>query len=144
MSDIAKAPPEALFTLSTDQWTEPFWRAASERRLTAAQCAGCGTFRMPPTPFCPECLSQQIDWPSLSGEGTVFSYTVVRRAITPEMEGALPYVPALVDLDGAPGARLITTIVDVPVEAVRVGARVRVVWIERTDGVVIPCFTLTG
>ena len=99
---------------------------------------------MPPSPFCPECLSQRIDWPSLSGEGTVFSYTVVRRAITPEMEGALPYVPALVDLDGAAGARLITTIVDVPVEAIRIGARVRVVWIERADGVVIPCFTLTG
>ena len=142
MNEIAKVPAEALFTLSTDQWTEPFWHAATERRLTAPQCAECGSFRMPPTPFCPGCLSQRINWPSLSGDGTVFSYTVVRKAITPEMECALPYVPALVDLDGAPGARLITTIIDVPVDDIHVGARVRVVWNARTDGVVVPCFTL--
>jgi uncharacterized protein len=142
MSEIAVAPAEELFSLSTDQWTQPFWDSARKHRLTAAKCAACGTFRMPPTPFCPECLSQDIDWPTLSGRGTIFSFTVVHRAITPEMEGALPYVPALVDLDDAPGARLITTIVDVPIERIRIGAPVCVVWDDRSDGVAVPRFTL--
>lgn len=142
MSEIATAPAEALFSLVTDQWTAPFWQAASEHRLTAPQCSDCGTFRMPPTPFCPECLSQKINWPTLRGFGTVFSFTVVRKAITPDMEGALPYVPALIDLDGAIGARLISTIVDVPVAAIAIGARVRVVWRDRVDGVTVPQFTL--
>jgi uncharacterized OB-fold protein len=142
MSGIAVAPPAALFDLAVDRWTAPFWEAAREHRLVAARCADCGAFRMPATPFCPGCLSQAIDWTELSGLGTVFSYTVVRRAITPEMEGALPYVPALIDLDGAPGARLIAAVVGVPVEAVTVGARVRVSWEDRPDGVSVPRFTL--
>ena len=141
MSEIAVSPSEALFALATDRWTAPFWQAAAQGRLTAACCAKCGTFRMPPTPFCPECLSQDIDWPTLPGTGTVFSYTVVRRAITPEMEGALPYVPALVDLDGAPDARLITNLVGMPVAEVRIGARVKVAWRRRSGGVTVPEFS---
>lgn len=141
-ADIALDPPEALFALVTDQWTKPFWDAARAHCLTAPRCAACGHFRMPPTPFCPNCLSQEIDWPELSGGGTVFSYSVVRRAIVPEMAGALPYVPALVDLDDAPGARLITNIVGVPVASIVVGARVRVVFRDRADGVSVPRFTL--
>jgi uncharacterized OB-fold protein len=139
-AEIAKSPAEALFSLTTDQWTQPFWDAAQEHRLVACRCANCGAFRMPPTPFCPECHSQEIDWRELSGEGTVFSYTIVPRAIVPEMKGHLPYVPALIDLDGAPGARLISNIVGVPVDTIKVGMRVSVVFEERSDGVAVPRF----
>lgn len=141
-SDIAKSPAEELFELVTDQWTKPFWDAARQRRLVAAKCASCGKFRMPPTPFCPHCRSQEIAWTDLSGDGTVFSYTVVQRAIMPEMEGHLPYVPALIDLDGAPGARLISNVVGAPVDAIGVGARVSVVFEDRSDGVTVPRFRL--
>ena len=141
-SEIARPPPDALFSLLTDQWTQPFWDAARAHRLVAPRCAACGRFRMPPTPFCPHCLSQDIEWPALSGNGVLFSYTVVTRAIVPEMEGSLPYVPALVDLDDAPGARLITNIVGVPVSAIAIGARVRVVFSDRSDGISVPRFTL--
>lgn len=142
MSAIAKSPAEELFSLCADQWTMPYWDAARERRLVAAKCTACGRFRMPPTPFCPHCLSQEIDWPTLSGRGTLFSYTVVRRAIVPAMESCIPYVPALIDLDGAPGARLTSNIVDVPVDDIRVGMEVKVVFVERGDGLVVPRFTL--
>lgn len=142
MSAIAKSPAEELFSLTTDQWTKPWWDAARERRLVAAKCGSCGRFRMPPTPFCPHCLSQALDWPELSGRGTIFSYTIVTRAIVPEMEGCIPYVPALIDLEGAPGARLTSNVIDVPVADIRVGASVRVVFVERADGVVVPRFTL--
>lgn len=95
---------------------------------------------MPPTPFCPECRSQDVDWPDLPGTGTLFSYTVVRRAITPGMEGHLPYVPALVDLDGAPGARLISNVTGCQLSELRVGLPLRVTWRDRTDGIVLPEF----
>lgn len=142
MSAIAKSPAEDLFSLCADRWTQPFWDAARERRLVAAQCASCGRFRMPPTPFCPHCRSQEIEWPTLSGRGTIFSYTIVTRAIVPAMEGCIPYVPALIDLDGAPGARLTSNVVDVPIDEIGVGAAVKAVFVERADGVVVPRFTL--
>jgi uncharacterized protein len=144
MTAIARSPAESLFSLCTDQWTRPWWDAARERRLTAAQCEACCRFRMPPTPFCPHCRSQAIQWPTLSGKGTVFSFTIVTRAVIPAMESCIPYVPALIDLDGAPGARLTTNIVGVPVDAITIGAAVEVVFEDRSDGVVVPRFTLAG
>lgn len=138
---LPKAPPEALFTLETDQWTAPFWQAAAEGWLTAPCCADCGTFRMPPTPFCPVCRSQNLRWPRLSGEGRLYSFTVVARAIMPEMEPSIPYVPALVTLPDAGGVRLITNIVGTAIEDLRLDAPVRVVFHERSDGVVLPLFT---
>lgn len=139
-TQIAKRPLESLFSLVTDQWTEPFWQAARERRLVAARCAACGRFRMPPSPFCPHCLSQELEWPTLSGRGFVYSYTVVGRAIFPEMEACVPYVPALVELPDADNLRLITNIVDTPLDEIVVGMPVGVVWDERADGVVVPRF----
>lgn len=142
MTDIAKSPADDLFSLSQDQWTKPFWDAAREGRLTACRCAKCARFRMPPTPFCPNCLSQDVEWPTLSGRGTLFSFTVVRRAIIPAMEECVPYVPALVDLEDAPGARLTTNVIDAPVNDIAIGAPVEVAFVTRNDGVVVPRFRL--
>ena len=142
MSEISKAPPPELFTLTTDQWTKPFWEAAAAHRLVAPKCGCCSTFRMPPTPFCPNCLSQELEWPELSGQGVLYSYTIVARAIIPEMAAHLPYVPALVELPDAGGVRLITNIVGAPLDALEIGCPVQVVWDDRPDGVSIPCFRL--
>jgi uncharacterized OB-fold protein len=141
MDDIAKVPADEIFELVTDQWTEPFWTAARRHVLTVPKCASCGRFRMPPTPFCPHCLSQALEWPELSGEGTVYSFTVVNRAIIPAMQATLPYVPALIELPDAPGVRLVSNIVDVPVSAIAIGMAVRVRWHDRPDEVAVPCFT---
>jgi uncharacterized OB-fold protein len=140
-SPIAKRPPAAFFQLTTDQWTKPFWDAAVLRRLSVSSCGHCGLYRMPPSPFCPRCRSQLIDWIDLSGRGIIYSYTIVTRAILPEMETSLPYVPAVIELDGTGGARFISNIVEVPIDAVAVGAAVRVVW-DDVRGVTVPRFTL--
>lgn len=141
-SDIAKPPPEDFFYPLTDQWTKPFWDAAMERRLTAPQCRACLTFRMPPTPFCPHCLSQEIGWPTLSGRGVIYSFTIVARSVMAGMEGSLPYAPALVELPDAGRVRLITNVIDTPVDTIKIGASVAVAWRQRRDGYCTPCFTL--
>ena len=142
---LAKRPPPELFKLSTNRWTKPFWDATTRHLLVAACCQACGTFRMPPTPFCPVCQSQAIDWPVLSGRGSVYSYTVVERAIFPGMETHLPYVPAVIALEGAPGVRLISNVVDVEVRDIVVGMAVSVVWDDDPNGVSVPRFApITG
>jgi len=139
---LAKRPPDAGFTLVTNAWTSPFWEAAQQQRLVAPRCAGCGHFRMPPSPFCPKCHSQAIDWVTLSGSGRLFSYTVVVRAVLPGMEDFLPYVPAVIELPDADGVRVISNIVDVALDRLRVDADVQVVWDKIGDQITLPRFTL--
>jgi uncharacterized protein len=139
---ITRTPPPQLFALVIDQWTAPFWEAAKRHVLTIPQCTSCSRFRMPPGPFCPHCHSQEISWPELPGSGTIYSFTIVRRALSPEMESHIPYAPAVIELDGAQGCRLISNIVNAPVEAIRIGATVEVTWEDRADGVAVPRFVL--
>lgn len=142
---IAKRPPPDLFKLATNAWTQPFWNATARHQLVAARCADCGTFRMPPTPFCPGCQAQGIDWTVLSGRGEVYSYTIVERAILPGMEAHLPYVPAVISLEGAGGVRLVSNVVDVRLDALRVGMPVNVLWDDMPQlGVALPRFAPAG
>lgn len=139
---VTKPPPPELFQFAEDAWTKPFWDAAREHRLTACQCASCGRFRMPPTAFCPNCRSQEVRWPTLSGRGRIYSYTVIARAVTPAMAPHLPYAPAVIELPDADGVRLISNVVGAPLEELAVGAAVQVAWDDREDGVTVPRFVL--
>lgn len=142
MTLIAKRPPLPQSEIETNMWTRPFWEAASRHELVASRCADCATFRMPPTPFCPTCQSQRIDWVTLPGTGTIYSYTVVSRAIFPGMEDSLPYVPAIITLDGADGIRLISNVIDSPIDAIAIDARVSLLWQDLPTGESLPQFRL--
>ncbi|MGV0793544.1 Zn-ribbon domain-containing OB-fold protein [Mycolicibacterium sp. XJ1819] len=139
------APPAALATplpgehvrIAVNKDTEPFWQAAKERRLVAPQCAECGTFRLPPTPFCPDCQSKNVNWVELRGDAIVYSFAVVHGI--PGMPD-LTVVPAVVDLPDAPGARLVSNIVDVDPADVAIGMALRVDFSPIADGWLLPVF----
>ncbi|HEY2659785.1 MAG TPA: Zn-ribbon domain-containing OB-fold protein [Caulobacteraceae bacterium] len=136
---MAVAVPGDHIQITTDTWTEPFWQAAKAHRLTAAQCADCSHFRMPPSPFCPECQSQNTLWPDLPGTGVIFSFAICTRSPFPDVPDFV-YVPVVVDLDGAPGARLVSNLVGMKAEDVKIGMRVQVDWNPIKDDWVLPIF----
>ena len=134
----ARALPGHDIRITTNPDTEPFWEAAKQRRLTACQCAACGRFRMPPIAYCPICQSREKLWPDLPGTATVFSYAICNK--DPKTGEPFVYVPVVVDLDGAPGARLIANVSGCDAEEVRIGMRVGVDWTPIADGWVLPNF----
>jgi len=136
--------PTQFAELAPDAWTLPFWHAAREHRLVAPKCTSCGTFRFPPGPFCHECQHQQVDLVELPGTGTVFTYTVARHAVVPELAGVVPYVIAAIEVDGAPGVRMIANVVECDPDAVSIGSRVSVLWDDASDEVTIPRFRLAS
>lgn len=136
---LAGTIPGEHIRITANKTTEPFWAAAKEKRLVAPQCADCGTFRLPPTPFCPNCQSKRIDWIELSGEATIYSFAVVHGF--PGMPDLL-LVPAVLDLPDAPGARLVSNVVDVAPGDVRIGARLQVDFTPITDGWMLPVFRI--
>lgn len=141
---LALPPPDALFTPSEDRFTAPFWAAAAEGRLCLPRCAACGAWAMPPLPFCAACHAQGHDWPEIRPEGVLHSFTVVTRAILPELQGHLPYVPATVALPQAGGLRLVAAVVGVRVGDIRIGMPLRARFDRRADGVTVPRFVPAG
>ncbi len=134
----ARLLPGENIRITTNPDTEPFWQAAREHRLTACECANCGHFRMPPSPYCPECSSREKNWPTLPGTATVYSYAVCNK--NPANGEDYIYVPVVVDLDGAPGTRLNANLTGINAEDVRIGQKVAVEWTPIADGWVLPNF----
>jgi uncharacterized OB-fold protein len=134
----ARALPGAGIAISTNPDTEPFWEAAKEERLTACQCGNCKRFRMPPSPYCPNCQSTEKLWPDLPGTGTVFSFAVCTR--DPNTGEPFVYVPVVIDIDGAPGARLNSNLEGLDADDVQIGMKVQVAWNPIKDGWVLPIF----
>lgn len=132
---------ELLAELPFSATTAPYWAAAERGELVIQRCDECGRLQHPPRPICLSCLSDAVMFAPASGAGTIYSYTVVHRALIAELRTVVPYVLALIDLDE--GVRLVSLIRGCPPESVAVGQRVQVDF-ERVEGphggVTLPVF----
>jgi uncharacterized OB-fold protein len=139
---LAQALPGDDVHITTNPHTEPFWQAAQDDRLVAPKCADCRTFRLPPTPFCPNCQSKEVEWVDLSGRAEVFSFSVVHGY--PGLPD-ITLVAAVLDLPDAPGARLVSNVVGVDPSKVSIGDQVEVFFSPIADGWKLPLFRpITG
>ena len=114
--------------------TEPFYRAAGEGRFLLPFCTQCGKAHWYPRFFCPFC-DGRTEWREGRGEGTIYSYSVMRRV-------ERPFALAYVEL--AEGPRMMTNLVDCDFDALAIGAKVTLVFKAADDGTAVPCFTSSG
>jgi uncharacterized protein len=134
--------PSILKETHATPMTQPFWDAAKQDRLVAPKCSNCGTFRLPPSPYCYNCQTRDVDWVELPGTGEIFSFTIVRHPLHPDLADACPYVSGVVNLDGTQGAgaRMLVNIIDCDVDAVRIGDRVEIVFEHVNEEMSTPRF----
>jgi uncharacterized protein len=111
--------------------TERYWAAAKEGVLMLKRCRSCGQSHFYPRAICPRCLSDDTEWHAASGKGTIYTYSIMRRA-------AVPYAIAYVTLDE--GLTMMTNIVDCDLNAVRVGQAVEATFRNSEGGHAIPVF----
>jgi uncharacterized OB-fold protein len=114
-----------------DPETQPFWDACNEGRLMVRQCMACGESHFLPRSICPFCFSADTKWRTASGAGTIYSFSVMRRA-------EKPYVLAYVTLDEGP--TLMTNIATNDFDKVAIGQRVRVAFEMTDSGYRLPVF----
>jgi uncharacterized protein len=115
-----------------------FWTSGATGSLRLMRCQACRRYLHPPTPVCRYCLSRDTAYEEVSGNGTVASFSVNRHRWAPTATTE-PYVVALVQLAEQDDLRLITNVVECPVEEVRIGMPVRVTFRPFED-VVLPLF----
>lgn len=115
-----------------DPATAPFWDGTRQGRIVVPFCTDCGYLRWPPGPFCTECLSRNTEWKEISPTGTLWSYAIYHRAMSPKYADEIPYMVALVELDDGPRmyGRLLAGAANV-----EVGVPVRAVFHEIEPGV---------
>jgi hypothetical protein len=114
-----------------DPETKPFWDAAARGTLLLKRCRGCGKAHYFPRPLCPFCMSEETEWIEASGQGEIYSFSVMRRA-------APPYAIAYVTL--AEGVTMMTNIVDCDWDALRIGMRVVLAVRPSDGGAAVPMF----
>lgn len=132
MSGAAKPLPQPTPEMA------PFWEAARQHRLVVQRCRGCGRYRFPARDQCSQCLAREAEWVPVSGRGTVFSYAVMHQVYHPGFAGEVPYALVVIELEE--GARLLSNLVGCPVEEVRVGMPVEVVFEDVSPEVTLPKF----
>jgi uncharacterized OB-fold protein len=104
--------------------SKAFWTGGARGELTISRCHGCGHFFHPPGPVCWRCRSIDVAPEAVSGRATVAAYTINRQPWIPGLEP--PYIVAMVELAEEPDVRLITNIVGLAIEDIRVGLEVEV------------------
>jgi uncharacterized OB-fold protein len=134
--------PDAMPSPAVTEDTRPFFDAALEHRLIIQRCGSCGTHRHPPRPMCPDCHSFAVAWTDVPGTGTLFTYSVVHQPLLPALVDVVPYVVAIVELDGTGGTRLTSNLVDAPLDSLRAGLPVEVTWEDMSPRLTLPRFRL--
>lgn len=112
-------------------FTVPFWDATRERRLMLQRTPESGAFQFFPMPISQQGSTRDLEWVEVKPVGRLYSFTVTRRG--PEaFRGREPYVVVAVTLDA--GVRMISNLVDCPLESIRIGMAVEGVWHPLSDG----------
>ncbi len=128
--------PVRILPQVTDR-NEHFWRGGAEGELRFLRCQSCATYIHPPSPICPECLGKDLAPEAVSGRARVLTYTINHQPWIPGFEP--PYAIAIVEMEEQNGLRLTTNIANCPLEDVKIGMQVRVVF-EQCEDVYVPLF----
>ena len=107
---------------ANDELTGPFWSGTRIGELRVQSCSCCGYLRWPPTPLCPECLSDRYEWVPITREGRLISFCVYHRPLDPAFAAEVPYAVGYVQT--LEGPRMYGQI-DGPVDALTVEGHVR-------------------
>ncbi|MBI2764751.1 MAG: Zn-ribbon domain-containing OB-fold protein [Chloroflexi bacterium] len=118
--------------------SQPFWDAAREHRLVIQRSKQTGKYVFYPRVVSPYGAADELEWAEVSGRGTVYSYTVARRATGPQWSGEEPYVIAIVQLEEGP--QMTTNIIGCPPDAVRIGMPVVAAFEDVTPDVTLVMF----
>jgi uncharacterized OB-fold protein len=116
------------------------YRGLLSGRLLINRCSACGFWVYPHRPLCPRCLSWEVRPAEVSGQGTVFMFTLIHQERDPGGRLREPIVAAAVELAEQPGLRYLARIVNCPSTEVRPDMPVRLTWMARDGHVSMPAF----
>jgi uncharacterized protein len=129
----ASAADDSYFRFPEGDWKGPvpvanpetaaYWSGLAAGLILILRCDDCRHWVHYPLAMCPCCHSFNLRPVPVSGEATVYSYTVVHRTFAPGVDP--PYAVGLVELKEQAGLRLVTNLVNCRESDLHIGLRVR-------------------
>ena len=123
-----------------DDLSQPFWEAAKQQRLVVQRCRECGYFNHPPRPACDACQSQQLQFEPVSGQGTIYSFTVMHQPNVAGFENQIPYINILVELEEQPLLFMVSNLPASDLDKIKIGGQVEVYFEEVDPDTTLPQF----
>ena len=62
--------------------TQAFWDAAKQGKFMIKRCTACGEAHYFPRSICPFCFSDKTVWEESSGEGEIYTFSLMRKSPT--------------------------------------------------------------
>lgn len=125
--------------IDSDGDSRVYWEGIARGELRIQRCNACNRYVFYPRSICPRCFSDQLSWVAASGNGTIYTYTVVHQAFGTFAED-VPFIIAIVELEE--GVRMMTRVVDSPRERVKIGVPVSVIFESVSEDMTLPYFRL--
>lgn len=115
-----------------NEYTQDFWQACKQNVLMIQTCRKCGNKQWYPRPSCVNCGSTELGWVKASGNGTVYSFTVIRRVVanSPDFQKDIPFIVAEIDLEE--GVRIYARVDGIAPENIKPGLKVKVDFVQAT------------
>lgn len=128
-----KTPIRLDYIYVAGQASSRFLTAIAEGRIVGQRCPQCAKVYVPPRGSCPTCGVATAEEVPVADAGIVTTFCIVNIPFAGQAV-RVPYVSASILLDGA-GIPLFHLVQDIEAHDVRMGMRVRAVWLppeERT------------
>lgn len=126
-ADVQPAP----ITPDPTPTSQPFWDALDQQRVEIQRCDDCEGWVYYPRSRCSHCLSANLTWTEISGQGTLYTFTVARQPTTPAFDAVENLLLAVVELDEGP--KITTSLEGVSPEEVEIGMRLEPVFVSAGD-----------
>ena len=123
MPALRSRPLNIIYNIPISK-TLKFWEGIKEGKIYTTKCKKCGKLYFPPVGDCANCLSSDMEWVELSGEGEIetFTHVIVKPA---NFQNEPPYTVAIARLKE--GVRALAWLTGVKKRDVKVGLKVKLV-----------------
>ena len=121
-----------------DEVSAPFYDGARDGKLMLQHCTACGRWSFPVRERCPHCFAAALEWRPASGRGTLYTFAIMHQVMNPGFASSVPYNVSQIDLEE--GVRMVSNIVGVPNDALRIGMQLEAFFDDVGEGVRVPKF----
>lgn len=127
--------PDGIYPVSYEEngLDRPFWEGTREHEIRLQRCRDCRGFQWAPELICHHCHSFELDFEAVPPTGVIYSWERVWHPSHSALAATVPYVILAVELDGAPGIRLVGNLVGDQTAEVVIGTPVRAVFEDHQD-----------